>query len=1166
MSRTVYALFVGIDQYAGPINNLNGCVNDVTRIEQMFAERISGANDTFAPLSLHSQQATRQAIVDGFRKHLSQAGPDDVALFYYCGHGAQQHSPQPFWFLEPDRLDETIVCHDSRIKGGWDLADKELAQLFAEIAQNEAHVLSIFDSCHSGSITRGEIGDVRLTEVDKRERPIDTYLVSPENAKALLQAESEAETEAERMQRGWFKLPRGRHIAFSACRAEELAKEKRFGNEKRGVFSYFLQEALTQSNSILTYRDLFTRVNARVRSNVSQQLPWLEATDPRELDQPFLGGAIQARNPFFVVGYDAKARAWKMDGGALHSIPAGQEQGATTLALFPFDAPAEALRNSDSAVGTATVRSVQATESNVDVQLTDGEGPAQTDQYKAVVSSIAIEPLGVIFEGDAAALDLVREALQTANPSGGPSFYVVESEGEDNDVQLRLLAQENRYQILRTADTYAMAVSEDGYSAESASLVVARLEHIERWLRAFNLSNPNSRLPENAIQLDVEHVLEDGDYETVADLTDVRFVYAARDGEWVEPELMLKLTNTTQKTLYCALLDLNESYAITSALIPGGIVKLERGESTYANAGEPIVAWIPDELWERGITNLTERLKLIISDQEFVGDRLDQDELDVEFSPRSIDQTRGVEMNTLDQILGEVQTRNLGGSRARKRADWLTREYMFTIVRPQAAVTIPADPAESRSLGGEVSVRIKGHPGLQAEARLTNEAETTRDINGFALPRLLTDHPNVEPFEFTSTRAATPGLNVLNLDVAAGQERVTPEEPLLLETDQLLGANEYILPVGFDGEHYLPLGRMVKREEGTTIAIERLPQPLSEGKRSLTGSIKIYFQKVIGDRFGVGNDYPRLAIAEVSEGGDVSANHDVAHVKSKVAEHERIVLYIHGILGDTNAMAGSARTGWLKLDETPAALAERYDLILTFDYENLNTPLQQTAVDLRKRLEAIGLGAGHGKTLHIVAHSMGGLVSRWFIEREGGNQVVQHLIMLGTPNAGSPWPRVEDWALATLGAGLNGLMIGSWPVHALSSLLAIIENEDNALDEMHEASSFLRALQASHDPGVSYTLIAGNTSIIPAALGEDEERRGLLSRLLEKLNPTGNWLHAATGLAFYGQPNDIAVSVESIFSVPDARDPQPRKLDTVACDHISYFRTAAGLNALAAAT
>ena len=50
---------------------------------------------------------------------------------------------------------------------------------------------------------------------------------------------------------------------------------------------------------------------------------------------------------------------------------------------------------------------------------------------------------------------------------------------------------------------------------------------------------------------------------------------------------------------------------------------------------------------------------------------------------------------------------------------------------------------------------------------------------------------------------------------------------------------------------------------------------------------------------------------------------------------------------------------------------------------------------LRQRLESVGLGKDHGKTLHIVAHSMGGLVSRWFIEREGGKDIVNHLIHAG---------------------------------------------------------------------------------------------------------------------------------------------------------------------------
>lgn len=54
-----------------------------------------------------------------------------MALFYYSDHGLQENAPPEFWNFEPDRLNETLVCYDSQLPGGWDLADKELAQLWS---------------------------------------------------------------------------------------------------------------------------------------------------------------------------------------------------------------------------------------------------------------------------------------------------------------------------------------------------------------------------------------------------------------------------------------------------------------------------------------------------------------------------------------------------------------------------------------------------------------------------------------------------------------------------------------------------------------------------------------------------------------------------------------------------------------------------------------------------------------------------------------------------------------------------------------------------------------------------------------------------------------------------------------------------------------------------
>jgi uncharacterized caspase-like protein len=124
--------------------------------------------------SLQNERATRASIIAGFREHLASAGKDDVALFYYCGHGSQEPAPEEFWHLEPDRMDETLVCYDSRQPGQWDLADKELGKLINDLASRAGRVLVILDCCHSGSGTHGEDEIIHWTAKD--DSPLNSFL------------------------------------------------------------------------------------------------------------------------------------------------------------------------------------------------------------------------------------------------------------------------------------------------------------------------------------------------------------------------------------------------------------------------------------------------------------------------------------------------------------------------------------------------------------------------------------------------------------------------------------------------------------------------------------------------------------------------------------------------------------------------------------------------------------------------------------------------------------------------------------------------------------------------------------------------------------------------------------------------------------------------------
>ncbi len=117
-------------------------------------------------------------------------------------------------------------------------------------------------------------------------RPIDSFIVTIEQMMANEGARSEEGGS------GWFTLPKGQHLALAGCRADEEAKEHFLGGEVRGIFSYYFLDTLQRANQILTYHDLFKRVNALVHANIARQDPQIEATSPDDLSQPFLGGAV----------------------------------------------------------------------------------------------------------------------------------------------------------------------------------------------------------------------------------------------------------------------------------------------------------------------------------------------------------------------------------------------------------------------------------------------------------------------------------------------------------------------------------------------------------------------------------------------------------------------------------------------------------------------------------------------------------------------------------------------------------------------------------------------------------------------------------------------------------------------------------------------------------
>jgi hypothetical protein len=645
----LYALLVGIDAYPPPIPALSGCVNDVTGFAEVLRERVGA--DALELVVLADGEATRSAVTTHLSDHLGRATAQDVAVFYFSGHGSQQATPEELWSIEPDRRNETLVCVDSRSPDSWDLADKELAGLLHGISASGCHTLVVLDCCHSGDGTRNAGEVVRLAPPDPRSRPAATFV-------AL-----HGPTTAVRGTGRW--TPAGHHVLLAACRSSEKAKEVTAGGRRHGALSAALDAALLGFDGRPTYRDVLRIVTADVTSRVTDQHPQIETTDATELDRPFLGGAIPATPRPLTLS--RLPDGWCIDSGAVHGVPAPRGDDTTELAVYPLTG-----ETSGSPLATASVTRVLPDRSLV--RLTP-----ELDEsfiYRAVVTSIPLDPLLVGVVGDAVGTAALRRAADHADET----LVDLVDVGRDGTVSggttvadLLVEATSEGFVITRPGVTRPLVPVVGGEGREERTVLA--LERVARWLRLSALTNATTALAADAVRVEV-----DAGTGAVGAGGTLTIAYAGSDG----PRFTVRLTNTTATPLWAALLDLTETYGIFTDAFPAGSVALGPGESTSVD----LVGQVSDALWEAGTASLRDQLMVVTSTLEFDPRSLEQEELDVSAVPTA-GTTRGADVapsprSNLERALGGTRTRRLGRSpEAAGVADWRTDSVFVVTVRPR---------------------------------------------------------------------------------------------------------------------------------------------------------------------------------------------------------------------------------------------------------------------------------------------------------------------------------------------------------------------------------------------------------------------------------------------------------------------------------------------------
>lgn len=1115
----IYALIVAIDAYPIANHRLNGCVNDATAMATYLEDNYPC--EQLEIKRLFNEQATKANIIAAFR-HFQQAKADDTCLFYYSGHGSQAIAPAAFRHIDPDGKVETLVCYDSRLPNGRDLMDKELSFLIWEAThQHNPHFAAIFDCCHSGTNTRDVNVRARMAET-ARELPTakDFYGYTTYATPAAAEATP----------------PRGRHVQLAAARASETAKELRIGQQTRGAFTYNLIALLEQYNGQLTYAELVQHLATKVGNLVEKQTPQIDATVADDKNSYFLGSVPANRPEQYTVNFDTKAGQWIINVGAIHN--------------WPIDR-CEHIQLRIEADG----KTVRPTVKRVDIMRSELVGMEALDKaksYNAIVEKVPVEPLKLAFAkgGKPAAEALVVQAAKDL----ASSYFTITKDTADADYWIH--SSEGTFRLTMPGEKRPVFRRLKGLTADNAAIFVNDTQKVAHWHHVRAIGNPRTTIKRAEYDIELLRVEQPGawlnDDNCAAERVDWRSgeaVYnydydrsAEGKKKWLKPAFRMKIKNTGQRDLHFSAVNLQPDFEINNAFLPTEL--LQPGQEAWlterlddGQVFKCIPLKVDDAFIAHGVNEVSVFFKVFISTMQLSTDSFNQEALEMD-NPSV---KRGAGRDPGDQPA---------------KHDWAVEDVELKVVRPIAEVSVGG--GQRGVIGGAVTIEMP--QGVQCMASLNTQTEVSRNLtDAEAMQPMAAGWMQMDLGEGMSNK---PPVNVLELFQTEGMEQVGVDNPIKLHLSTQMEAGEFVIPVCYDAETglYYPVGTM--GEDGE-IRIDDLPAPTTTGTRSLGGSIKIFFQKTIGKYVPGIYVHPQLAIgtlADLDEGESAAAgckveySTDTAQVKAAVAGAKRIVLYIHGIIGDTTEMPKS-----LKLVQDPATgrtLQEQYDLALTFDYENLNTPIEETAKLLKERLAAVGLAAGHGKVLHIIAHSMGGLVSRWFVEQLDGHQVVTHLYMLGTPNQGSPYGSLYEMVTPLLANAVNGAAFLKPYTLALRFVGKFVDKLFLTLQQMNPGSTFMKALNVGKDPGIPYTIIAGNTQLIP--LKTLDQQMALLRKVMARFKERGHY--TALDKLLFKAPNDIAVSTEFIQTIPGADQwATPPQVFVAACDHISYFGDEAGL-------
>lgn len=1170
MSRTLYASLIGINAYQR--NELNGCIKDVLGIDFLLRDWSSQQIDAplhYDPLYLLAPNETDELRLDAYKKeqgvqmfhelptfknvsekafsHLKKAKKGDICLLYYSGHGSQVDASEEFWASKSDRKNETLVCLDSRTNPeARDLIDKEIAWLLWDALHDEqgnekdVHCVLIMDCCHSGNISRGDLENdsirYRHAPAAKNKVPLEQYLGFDNGFYTV--------------DHGKADIKIARYVHLAAARDAEKAQES---NIDGGMFTSKLLNVLRAGGTNNSYRNLIQNLSVTVRNRVEQQNPVAYSREDGDLDKHFLGDGLEPYQASFEVRYDAVLGQWKMYGGTMHGLVPSGTNGKTMVKITDIDTEVEVI------------------EAFSAIALLGGTGlldlDPQREDYRAIVTRLASKKLQVGVSAGVLGHAVLLEGLKAAWLSE-PHLYV------DLDLESTKPAD---YMIQLTSDDQLVLTKPSSHTPlfkreVNPESFLRNVDSVGKWINTSELKNSNSGFSPKDFIFRVEKIegqaLSAYNIEhlngTVINNLPEELLLSHQNGHQPMFRLSIQIhPDSSLESCFVGALYLTSKFGIDHTLIQSDESKLVKGGSPVAfkfHSDGRMFKTIPVKLDEKytalNINEVIAYIKLFISNKVIDLQRFKQADLELDGTKRN------------EQVRGDFGFEN--DDSVDDGTDWAVFTTRLRIVGKHKEKTLKSGEVADFS-----AFKLQVPSGFLAKAFAATGDDQIRKLKQAKMRGLDEESDllstNIQPpahiwgdvltanspFASGMSSSSDNGIQVLELlpekegdaypVLTAGQEILLEPAPMPFSPRSVDGEEleEIVIPYGFDQESqlYFPLG--YTDAEGR-IHIQQLPPP-SDGRiqgdapltRSIGGSIKLYFKKIFRKK-----NINTLALYLIQPDGNwAKQSGDAASMKKHLQTHtdKKALLLIHGLKGDTRHIVEALKD--------MAGLKEVAECVLTYDYENLATPIQKTADKLQQDLKNVGFGGVGMPELVVVAHSLGGLVSRWMVEQLEGRYFVKHLIIVASSSAGSEMGTLGSATFSMLTHAINVTGPIKYAITGLSFLLKKLElDAGHTLKQLQPGSDFIQELAMSRPPAeVRYNVIGGDTALLKEYKGDDYFLKKVGYALKKGIVYPG-----LTLTLFKDESNDMAVTLKSMRSIQgfDA----DKQMIIVASDHLAYFR------------